>query len=594
MKAFSRVIVTVFLIAAFLSSGLPCGPGYITPVFDTTSAPESPYTDFAAGRLGIVKPTFHRSVLYAAYRHIAGNGMNTAEQQAIIEVWKAEIDNKDFRDDSVDEAVRAWVNKRKDVVAKEETVPEIYAERSYGGYDFFPNCTKNAFETAAETLADRSSAYGSTDQNVQNWVKGQDDVFKNCTSGKQAPEPAPVGAPVWLQKDRAYQIAAASFYSLDYTDAKRRFAEIAQDTESPWRETADYLVARTLIRQASLSKSPESAAPFYEEAETHLQKFVSGKFAASADRLMGLIKYRLHPKERTAELAKSLTFFGGNENFRQDVIDYNWLLDKFENEVLSAEEKRKEAEKAKNGPPDNTAANVVNTDANAVVPAQAANSSANTNSIPTNGRKNDDDLEINLYSPDYAQTWKVFIKIDATDAEALAEAEKVVGKPLTDALKAQVRSDRQSAYSNRFTTNVLPEYQGGYYGVEKLSPSLLPDFLRQDELTDWLFTYQMNGAEAYLHSLEKFKERTSDLWLMTALSKAEKSSTQLSRLIEAAGNASRSSAAYPTIAFHTARILLFQGKNAEARKLIDEMLDLGDNLPISARNSFIGLRFNLA
>ena len=73
MRVCSRFSVALFLVLAFLSNALPCGPSYITPVFDTSSAPEDPYTDFAAGRLGIIKPTFHRSVLFAAYRYIAGN-----------------------------------------------------------------------------------------------------------------------------------------------------------------------------------------------------------------------------------------------------------------------------------------------------------------------------------------------------------------------------------------------------------------------------------------------------------------------------------------------------------------------------------------
>ncbi len=223
MKKSARLLSIAVIVLALLSTGLPCGPGYISPLFDTTSAPETPYSDFAAGRLGIVKSSFHRSVLIAAYRHIAGNGLNTPEQQALVEIWKAEIDNKDFRDDTVDAAVRAWVNKRKDAVGKEEKTPEIYAERSYGGYDFFPNCTKNAFETAAETLADRIASYGSTDPNVLNWITGQDQVFQNCASGKRFPDPAPVGAPLWLQKDRDYQTAAAEFYSLDYTAAAKAF-----------------------------------------------------------------------------------------------------------------------------------------------------------------------------------------------------------------------------------------------------------------------------------------------------------------------------------------------------------------------------------
>ena len=152
MNSIVRFIVSLILMFAFLSQALPCGPGYITPLFDTTSAPEAPYTDYAAGRLGIVKPTFHRSVLYAAYRYIGGNGLSNSEQQAMIDVWKAEIDNKAIHNDSVDEAVKAWVDKRKDAVGKEEKTPDIYVERTYGGYDFFPNCIKNAFETASETL----------------------------------------------------------------------------------------------------------------------------------------------------------------------------------------------------------------------------------------------------------------------------------------------------------------------------------------------------------------------------------------------------------------------------------------------------------
>ena len=47
-----------------------------------------------------------------------------------------------------------------------------------------------------------------------------------------------------------------------------------------------------------------------------------------------MIAYRLRPKERVSELAKKIAIYGGNENFRQDVIDYTWLLDKFENEIL--------------------------------------------------------------------------------------------------------------------------------------------------------------------------------------------------------------------------------------------------------------------
>ena len=595
MKCFARSAVSLLLLLAFLTSALPCGPGYVTLLFDTTSGPESPYTEYAAGRLGIIKPTFHRSVLFAAYRYIAAGGLSGPEQQAIIEVWKAEIDKRNNHDDdTIDQALKTWVDKRKEVVGKEEKTPEIYAERSYGGYDFFPNCTKNAFETAAETLADRSSSHGPSDPNVLNWIKGQDEVFENCANGKQAPDAPPPGAPAWLQKDRAYQRAAAEFYSLEYDAAKKHFQEIAQDTESPWAETADYLVARTLIRQASLTKDRAKATDCYDEAEVHLQHFTSrsGKFTASAERLMGLIRYRNHPKERVSELAKILAYNGGNDNFRQDMIDYTWLLDKFATETLTVEEKRKEAAKPKDtNAAVNTVSNPAESGANTTASTPANSFGANT---VRGEKKHDDDIEINVYSANYVNVWKIYVGKDATDEEAVAAASKVVGAALTDEMKTSVRTQRQAAYASRYKDNTQSEYEGGYYGQEKLTPSLMPIFLKQDDVTDWLFTYQMQGAEAYLYSLKKFKEGGSELWLMTALSKADKTSTELPRILEAANNVSHSSAAYLTIAYHTVRILLEQGKTAEAKKLIDDILGMGDQLPISVRNSFLAMRQKFA
>jgi hypothetical protein len=590
MKNLARLTSTFLIVVTFLSNALPCGPGYTSPLFDTTSAPENPWTEYAAGRLGIVKPTFHRSVLIASYRHIAGNGLNAAEQQALVDVWTAEIENKDFADDTVDVAVQAWVAKRKEVFEKEEKPPEIYAERAYGGYDFFPNCTKNAFETATVTLGERIAKHGPSDASVVDWTKAQDQVFQNCSSGKRSPDDAPPGAPDWLQKDRAYQRAAAEFYSLDYESAKKHFAEIAQDSESPWAETADYLLARTLIRQASLSKDATKAAQFYDDAERHLQKFTSrsGKFSASAERMLGLIAYRRRPKERVSELAKKIAIFGGNDNFRQDVIDYTWLMDKFESEILNAEEKRKADEEAKKHPSNKP---------NVVEPTNSVNVEGNSlkdiyvTANAVTGRRSVDVLELNIYANE--RGYSIYVKYDATDDEAIAEAEKVVGQPLTDVQKEQVRGVRQGMYTARFSEGQTSNYEGGYYGEDKLTRVLMPEFLRQDELTDWLFTYQTPGAEAYLYSLDRFKSTGSELWLMTALSKAEKSSTQLARLLEAADKTNRSSPAYTTIAYHTARIQLALGKKVEARKLIDDMLASGDLLTISARNSFQTLKLNL-
>lgn len=633
MKSISRFAVLILISSALLSNALPCGPGYVTPIFVTTAAPENPYTNFAAGQLGIISTGYRRSLLLAAYKYINGGTFTPDEQKALVELWKSDIDRNYTRTDDISPVIKVWVEKRKDVVGKDEKTPDIYAERSSGGYDFFPNCTQNAFETATETLSDRVANHGPNDPGVRDWLKAQDQVFANCSSGKQAPQDPTPGSPAWLQKDRDYQKAAAAFYSLDYADAKHRFAEIAQDSESPWRETADYLVARTLIRQASLSRSPKAAEPFYQEADERLRKFAGGnsKFAASANRMQGLIQYRLYPKERVIELARSLALQNGNENFKQDVIDYTWLIDKFENEVVVSEGNRKALEEKRktdpNGPPpDNilkeqidaalaklgvnvdvsvseaevTLTGRVRKDSLAAVMAAANETRPKkmVNSltvVDSEVAESENKLEITLYSEDFAKNWVISVNADASDEDAVTEMERAMGTPLTEDMKKRVRELRQAAYVERFSKARQPEYQGGYRDSnETLTPSLLPEFLKQDDLTNWLFVFQMSGSEAYAYSAKRYRDTNSDLWLMTALSQADKSSVGLKSLLEAAEGVNRLSPGYLTITYHAARLYLDMGKNTEARRLVEPMLDAGSNISISVRNQFVGLRLRLA
>ena len=401
-------------------------------------------------------------------------------KNALVEVWEADFNNKNYIDDDVAEAVSTWIEARKSVAGKEEKLPEIYVEREYGGYDFFPNCTKSAFETATQTLKDRTTSHGSDNRDVKDWLAAQDKVFTNCSSGKQIPDEANPAMPEWLQKDRAYQLAAASFYALDYADAKRRFAEIAQDFQSPWQETADYLVGRTLIRQASLSKNQQVANRFYAEAEDYLYRLsVSGnKYADSAERLLGLVKYRLHPEQRVRELAQKLSYQGGGEDFRQELIDYTWLLDKFEKEALELEEKRKNEFKPRN--------------ANGLISNEPTNSYPMPSNLVTNSTLNDAErekleskLQIYFSNDDYSQSWTIYVEPDATDQEALAEAERVAGIPLTDRMKETIKDNRKFAYSNRFSDSRENSYPGRYDGEETISLSLFRNksaFRRSDRL----------------------------------------------------------------------------------------------------------------
>lgn len=602
MKRTLRLFACSLLLFAFLADVRPCGPGFISPVFDVNKSPEFPYTEYAAGQLGIIKPSFHRSVLFAAYRYLNGGAFTPDEQKALVEVWRAEFRKEPYDEVDTDAAVKRWIAKRKEVVGNEETLPQIYVERQYGGFDFFPNCTRNAFETATATLSDRISSYGSEDVHVKEWLRGQDAVFTNCSSGKKMPDQPQPGAPEWLQKDRDYQMGAARFYSLDYEDARGRFADIALDFQSPWQETADYLVARTLIRQASLSRSEKSAERLYHQAYDHLRGFTStsGRFSDSAERLMGLVKYRVFPEERVIELAQKLSFQGGNPNFRQDLIDYTWLMDKFERKGLEAAERRGLIETLRGVDLNKQYAE------DEITPEQqrALSRLRELDGVPerrferpftaSSERRNEDDLELWVTSEDYSRNWRLYVSPDAGEDGALEEAERLVGEPLTDEMKEKVRSAWQSAFSRRFSDGRNSDYQGGYFGDVSRSLGVVPEFLRTNELTDWLFTYQITTEDAYLYSIDQYKATGLDLWLMTALAKAATGSEELTMLIDAGGRAGRSSPAYPTIAYHTARLQIELGRDDDAKKTLDQVLAASSAYPVSAVNQFRELRQRLA
>ena len=604
IAAFVSPFLAIILLLNNLAPALACGPTYLEPIFVLDNSPDLPFNEYAGGKIGIIKPSYGRKALFIAYRYINNSSFSADEQTSLVEAMKGEP--PEGEDDGA--AVKKWIEARKQVV-KDEKLPDIYTERRYEGYNFFPNCTKNAFEVATETLNNRVGSYGAEDKNVGEWIRGQDAVFQICSSGNEFPAEVGAESPTWLRKDRAYQIAAAHFYSLNFNEARQRFEKIAADSESDWQQTADYLVARTLVRQASLTDDKTKSREIYEQAEQHLSQLLSrsGKFYGASLRLLGLIKYRLCPVERARELAQTLDFRSGNENLRQDLIDYTWLLDKFEAQVL-AEEEKKRAEKAAQQNQNSNA----NVSANANVSQKdVAETNANKPVLSeweikqqaiTKGEVIEIGLSYKKPEKEYSDWLSLQFQPDATDEEIYERFEREIGRKLTAEENEKIKESKLAALAQRsvylganykFSQNNAPGYEGDY-SDEQMPFAQIPDFLRSDELTDWILTFQNSDAQSYSYSLQRWRETDSPVWLIAALSKADKNSAELARLLADAEKANRDAAPYPTVAFHTARLLIETGKRAEARKLLDELLAASQNFPISSQNQFLELRMPLA
>src|ERR1044071_4716593 len=258
MRKYLRSLVAVLLVVLFLnsSSTRACGPFLIEAVFVHTVHPTYPMERFAAGRVGVLQPSYARSYLYVAYRYLNGSGFTPAEQRALTEFWEERLNYGGSV--ATEEWTKAWLEARRQVVSQDPDSISVYRSREKPNeYENYLNCQKDAFDTAIATLNERIAKYGADSSATKTWVAAQDQVFSNCGGDSVIPEPLPSDADALLRADRVYQIAAANFYAGNHDEALKGFETIAADNRSPWQRNAVYLIARVLVRKASLGPAEQ-------------------------------------------------------------------------------------------------------------------------------------------------------------------------------------------------------------------------------------------------------------------------------------------------------------------------------------------------
>jgi hypothetical protein len=251
------------------------------------------------GRLGILRPTFDDNRLYAAYRQMMGGSFSDAEARALL----APCCDAPGANDST---TAAWNDTRKRVIGANVASREIAPRaRSPELSAFDVSCFPNAYRNAAATLALRIQEHGVSDPSVREWITGEDAVLANCTADSALPADAP-NAPAWLKADRAYQIAAAYFYRLDYARAAELYAAIGQDAASPWRKLARYLAARAAVHAAIVAKTADSVSAASSAIAGVAADPELIDYRTDATHLASMLAFATRPQERAQELAKSL------------------------------------------------------------------------------------------------------------------------------------------------------------------------------------------------------------------------------------------------------------------------------------------------
>lgn len=367
-----RAVCTVAAVLLFLGTGVEaCGPDFAAEVFLRASAPDNA-TAFAQGRLELLGGEYDSSDYAVAFRYLNGGRLSAAEQKAYappaapVEDWTKmtpeQIENARRAQEAAAVAANPrvqWLAARGKYVTADAPNAQQLAPPGNAVLYYEPqyvDCPDAAFRTAAQTLAARAQTWGAASPWVRDWIAGQDAVFANCGFGQttetflpNTPKPAPAtpvmpeaaggNAPALLREDRAYQTAAAEFYSMQFDAAARDFAAIAQDGASPWRRWGTYLAARATVRKAFATgtvTNPWSGdlATFDMATMQHAQAMLEGLLAhpqpsrEAVTAELNFLRLRTEPGKRVNEIARALAGPETDVNFEQDLEDLSFALEK--------------------------------------------------------------------------------------------------------------------------------------------------------------------------------------------------------------------------------------------------------------------------
>lgn len=485
-------LTCILIMVTGLIPSLACGPFFEDAFFSYSLHPDFPLSKFASGDLGIVKPTYSRSYLIAAYSYFTGKPLNLDQQKQFEKLWQYRLLAADMAESSeidsttnMHDPIAVWLKSRGEVSTNHLDKIENFRPVSAGtdNYNSFENCPHEAFKTAVETLKKYESKYGQQSPYVKDWVEAQDKVFCHCGAGRYDyqtkqnapegpfPEPLPENTDPQLKDDRDYQIACAHFYAIQYDLAEKEFLAIARDTSSPWQDLGGYLAARSMIRKGTMADKVD--IPALNRASFLLEEILKDdhltKMHVLAHQLLDFISVRTQPEERLLVLAKEILDPTKAQSLFQNLYDYTFLLDQ--------------------------------------------------------------------YFPDTSED-------------------------------------------------------------ETSQPKPLPASFSNDDLTDWIITFQTNGSQlkevdaGRAKALKNWRETHSLAWLIAALSKTTYGSAEEQEAIEAAKLVPVSSPGYITVSYYLVKLLI-QGKQINlASQRLRNLLSL--NLPPSARNDFLSLQMSIA
>src|SRR5215813_10077722 len=129
-----RLMVILMAVTVDPRALFGCGPFSPEIIFTHTVHPDFPLERFARGELGVLQPTYARSYLLVAYRHLNDVGVDSDEEKALVSLWRERllIDDQPGVAQSVDE----WLVERGKITGagKPPEIVHYYTDSGPGQY----------------------------------------------------------------------------------------------------------------------------------------------------------------------------------------------------------------------------------------------------------------------------------------------------------------------------------------------------------------------------------------------------------------------------------------------------------------------------
>lgn len=306
-----RRVMTLAVGLLLATAARPCGPFITTWQLQAITRPDGDPKDWVAGRLGLIQPGFPTRDLGIIWRWLAGLGLNTEAQAAVLGEGQ-----------SYEDGEKQWQTARLAAGAP----PLALTTGRTENYVFRPVISNHALLLAGQTLKARIAAFGAKSPAVASWLKAQDRVFVfEGPAIADLPEAADPGLPLMIRQDRAYQIGAAHFYRGQLLEALAAFESVTKDAANPWQGWARYMKARIYANHGPIAGSELDAQGALEALEGLQRDPKQKALHADAAALENRLRYQEAPTDFYRTLIGNLAQAQRGAALAQDLEDLRWL-----------------------------------------------------------------------------------------------------------------------------------------------------------------------------------------------------------------------------------------------------------------------------